>query len=196
MSSNPFGLWPDLQQVCTDTHVSQKLPNTVDVSLISTKKCICSLWTSVTLFFNWFCWNIWHQTVDWGQVTDLACHNYYTILNVSMKNMSLSKYFPTALNLCASVYPTDLQSAVEEAAVLSRLVAQAFAGCNRGHGSRGHQPLRRTYCSAARRKIVPLPRHPYLDAPVSTVRRGRGGAADQAPASMSLPWERTRENER
>lgn len=85
------------------------------------------------------------------------------------------------------VYPTDLQSAVKEAAVLSRLVAQAFAGCNRGHGSRGHQPLHPTCCSATRCKVVPLPRHHYLDAPVFTARRGRGGAADKATASMSLP---------
>ena len=94
------------------------------------------------------------------------------------------------------VYPTDLQSAVEEAAVLSRLVAQAFAGCNRVHGPRGRQPLYPAYRSATGRKVVPLPRHHYLDAPVSTARRRRGKAADQATASMSLPWERKSENER
>jgi len=94
------------------------------------------------------------------------------------------------------VYPTDLQSTVEEAAVLSRLVAQAFARCDGGHGSWGHQPLHPASCSATRSKVVPLPRHHYLDAPVSTARRRRGGAEDQVTASMSLPWARKRENEK
>lgn len=89
--------------------------------------------------------------------------------------------------VCVRVYPTDLQGAVQEAAILSRLVAQAFAGRDGGHGSRGHQPLHPAYCSAAGRKVVPLPRHHYLGAPVSTARRGRGGAADQESASRSLP---------
>lgn len=55
---------------------------------------------------------------------------------------------------------TDLKGAVQEAAVLSRLIAQAFAGRDGGHGSRGRQPLRPADRSAAGRKVVPLPRHP------------------------------------
>lgn len=73
--------------------------------------------------------------------------------------------------------PTDLQGAVEEAAVLPRLVAQAFAGCDGGHGPGGHQPLRPARCSAAGRKVVPLPRHHDLDAPRSHSQVG----------AMSLP---------
>lgn len=114
-----------------------------------------------------------------GQVTNLA------------GQQETSSNTPRLLRFHFSIDPTDLQSAVEEAAVLSRLVAQALAGCDRSHGSRGHQPLG---CSAARRKVVPLPRHHYLDIPVSTV-RWRWGAEDQAVASMSLPWERQVENE-
>lgn len=109
----------------------------------------------------------------------------YMILKMLLRTCYSLRYHLTSLYVC--VYPTDLQGAVEEAAVLSGLVAQAFAGCDRGHGSRGHQPLHPAYRSATRRKVVPLPRHHYLDAPVSTARRGRGGVADQATASMSLP---------
>lgn len=43
--------------------------------------------------------------------------------------------------MCVHVRVSDLQGAVQEAAVLSRLVAKAFAGRDGGHGSRGHQPL-------------------------------------------------------
>lgn len=100
------------------------------------------------------------------------------------------------------VHGTDLQSAVQEAAVLSRLVAQAFAGCDGVHVPGGHQPMQPPRCrsthtaataTAARRKVVPLPRHHYLDAPDRT-REERGGAADRATDSMSLPSERTSEN--
>lgn len=81
---------------------------------------------------------------------------------------------------------TDLQSAVQETAVLSWLVAQAFAGGDGVHGSGGGQPLHARR-SAAGRKVVPLPRHHYLDAPVATARWGGGEAADRATGAKSLP---------
>lgn len=92
------------------------------------------------------------------------------------------------------VYQTDLESAVEEAAVLSGLIAQAFAGRNRVHGSRGDQPLHPGSRSTTGGKIIPLPRHHYLDVPVSWRMQEKDGAKDQAKGSMSLPWERKTEN--
>lgn len=48
-----------------------------------------------------------------------------------------------------------LQGAVQEAAVLTRFVAQPFAGSDGRHAARRHHPRRRS----ARRRVVPLPRH-------------------------------------
>lgn len=53
------------------------------------------------------------------------------------------------------MYPY-LQCAVEEAAVLARLVAESFTGGDGRHGAWGKDPLQP---AASRRKVVPLPRH-------------------------------------
>lgn len=111
----------------------------------------------------------------------------------SLKEMAVAVVTVTG---CRGWRPTDLQSAVEEAAVLPRLVAQAFAGCDRGHGSGGHQRLRPTCRSAAGCKVVPLPRHHDLDAPVTTARWGRGTRRQTERRALCHSHERTRENER
>lgn len=69
----------------------------------------------------------------------------------------------------SEVTQTYLQCAVEEAAVLARLVAQAFAGGNGVHGARTRNALQPT---AARRKVVPLPRHGCRPTPFSSHHKG------------------------
>ncbi len=85
-----------------------------------------------------------------------------------------------------------LQGAVQEAAVLSWLVAQPFTWSNGRHGARSQDSLHPSATTsaaatsaAARRKVVPLPRHvPLLLSP--------GLSLNVAPCRSQLPVVRSR----
>lgn len=83
---------------------------------------------------------------------------YFHHMNTHFASTNQKCDQPVTVAMAGGGVSTDLQGAVEEAAVLSRLIAQAFAGGDGGHGPGRGQPLHARR-AAAGRKVVPLPRH-------------------------------------